>query len=45
MYQSMGAAAMAYKMLGDEANAEKYRIMYSTNGGDGKSLKAVLENL
>ncbi len=45
MYQSMGAAAMAYKMLGDDENAEKYRLMYSANGGDGKSLKAVLDDL
>ncbi len=45
MYQAMGAAAMAYKMLGDSENAEKYRLMYSANGGDGKSLKQVLDTL
>ncbi len=45
MYQAMGAAAIAYKMLGDEENAEKYRRMYGVNGGDGKMLKKVLETL
>ena len=45
VYQAMSAAAMAYKMLGDEENAEKYCRMYGTNGGNAKELRATMEKL
>lgn len=45
MYQAMSTAAMAYKLLGDNANAEKYTKMYGINGGDAKKLKAALASM
>ena len=45
LYQAMSAAAMAYKMLGDDVNAEKYCKMYGTNGGNYRELKGVLDTL
>lgn len=44
-YQPMSAAAMAYQMLGDEENAEKYCKMYGANGGDAKYLRGILASL
>lgn len=43
LYEAMGFAAIAYKMLGDEKNAEKYCKMYCVNGGNGNVLRARLE--
>ena len=43
LYEAMGYAAIAYKMLGDEQNAEKYCKMYCVNGGNGNGLRARLE--
>lgn len=45
MHQAMSAAAMAYKMLGDNTNADKYCKMYGVNGGNAKDLKNVLDNI
>lgn len=45
MYQAMSAASMAYKMLGDEENAEKYCKMYGANGGDAKELRELLKRM
>ncbi|MBO5227331.1 MAG: tetratricopeptide repeat protein [Ruminococcus sp.] len=42
LYQAMGTAAMAYKMLGDNAGAEKYCNMYGANGGNSAKLKETL---
>lgn len=42
MYQAMGTAALAYKMLGDDVSAEKYCKMYGINGGNATNLKARL---
>lgn len=39
MHHAMGAAAVAYKMLGDEENANKYFEMYGANGGKMVSLR------
>lgn len=43
MYQAMSAASLAYKMLSDYENSEKYFKLYSINGGDSDSLKKALE--
>lgn len=45
MYQAMSAAAMAYKLSGDKENAEKYRLMYGANGGDGAGLKLIMDKM
>ncbi len=45
MYQAMGTASIAYKMLGEEANSAKYCKMYGINGGDVKALKARLASI
>ncbi len=45
VYQAMSAASMAYKMLGDDINAEKYCKMYGTNGGNYRELKEVLDTM
>lgn len=45
MYQAMSAAAMAYKMLGDEEKCEKYCRMYGANGGDAVSLRQTLDRM
>lgn len=42
MYQAMATAAIAYKVLGDDANAEKYYKMYGINGDDPKNLESVM---
>lgn len=39
---AMSWAAMAYQMLGDEENAEKYCRMYGANGGDEQTMRKVL---
>ncbi len=41
---AMSWVAMAYQMLGDEENAEKYCRMYGANGGDARELRRVLKN-
>lgn len=43
LYQAMSAAALAYKQLGDDENAEKYCCMYGMNGGDAAKLRKTLE--
>ena len=45
VYQAMSWAATAYKMLGDDANAEKYCKMYGVNGGNAKDLRRLLETM
>lgn len=45
VYQALSAASLAYKMLGDGENAEKYCKMYGVNGGNIKDLRATLENV
>ena len=45
VYQAMKAASIAYKMLGDEENAEKYCKMYGVNGGDAKALRTALAKI
>lgn len=45
MYQAMSALALAYKMLDDEENAEKYYKMYVLNGGNGENLRALLNSI
>ncbi|MBQ8514426.1 MAG: tetratricopeptide repeat protein [Ruminococcus sp.] len=45
LYQAMGAASMAYKLLGDEENAEKYCRMYGSNGGNAAQLRDVLARM
>ncbi|MBQ8786085.1 MAG: tetratricopeptide repeat protein [Oscillospiraceae bacterium] len=40
--QSMSLAAVAYKRLGDDLNAEKYCELYGKYGGNVKELKSVL---
>lgn len=45
LYQAMGAASIAYKMLGDEENAEKYCRMYGSNGGNAAQLREVLARM
>lgn len=45
LYQAMGAAAMAYKMMGDYENAEKYCRMYGVNGGNASELHSSLERI
>ena len=45
VYQAMSAAAVAYKMLGDEENMEKYCKMYGVNGGNAKELRATLAKM
>ena len=41
---AMSWVAMAYQMLADEENAEKYCRMYGANGGDARELRRVLKN-
>lgn len=45
LYQAMGVASMAYYMLGDKANAEKYCQMYAVNGGDAGKLQETLKHM
>ncbi len=45
IYQAMSAAAIAYKMLGDDANAEKYCQLYGMNGGNAEDLKRSLAEI
>lgn len=45
LYQSMGAASIAYKMLGDDEKAEKFCKMYGINGGNAKELRKILEKV
>ena len=45
LYEAMGIAAMSYKLSGDEENAEKYRLMYGANGGDGAGLKLIMDKM
>lgn len=45
LYQPLSAAAIAYHMLGDAENAEKFYRMYGVHGGDAKELRSVLESL
>lgn len=44
-YQAMGIAATAYKLMGDDKNAEKYCSMYGVNGGKSAVLREQLKNL
>ena len=45
VYQAMGAASIAFKMLGDEENAEKYCKMYGMNGGNMGALRQKLATI
>lgn len=45
VYQAMSNAAIAYKMMGDDENAEKFCKMYGVNGGNAKELRSVLETM
>lgn len=45
LYQAMDIAAMAYQMLGDKANAEKYCQMCGANGGNAQELRERLKRL
>lgn len=45
MYQAMSTIAIAYKVLGDDMNAEKYCKMYGVNGGNAKELRAILDSM
>lgn len=45
VYAAMSNASVAYKMLGDDINAEKYCKMYGTNGGNYKNLKEILDTM
>lgn len=45
VYQAMGAASVAYKMLGDEENANMYYEMYGIRGGKRLQLKKRLDEI
>lgn len=45
LYPAMGLAAMAYHMLGDKENVEKYTRMYGANGGDVQQLRERLKHM
>lgn len=45
LYQAMSLVAIAYKMLGDEENAEKYCKMYGANGGSAWKLREELQKI
>ncbi|MBQ8297904.1 MAG: tetratricopeptide repeat protein [Ruminococcus sp.] len=45
LHQAMSAAALAYKMLGDDENAEKYCRMYGANGGNAPQLRQAMERI
>lgn len=45
LYQAMSAAAISYKMLGNEELSEKYYKMYEANGGDSVNLRKILDKI
>lgn len=45
MCAAMNAAAMAYKMLGDEENCDKYCRMYGANGENAAALRQALDRI
>lgn len=45
MHQAISGAAVAYKMLGDNENAEKYCRMYGANGRNAAELRETLKKL
>lgn len=43
--EGMSAASIAYHMIGDEKNSQKYYVMYGLNGGNVNELRNALELL